>query len=536
MSEEKIIGKGTWIDKLASELIEREKKLGRNLDLIRVESGLGASGIPHIGSLGDAVRAYGVKLALENMGYKSELITYSDDLDGLRKVPEGLDVDENYIGTRVSKIPDPFGSCHDSYGSHMSSLLLDGLDNLGIKYIHKTAYETYKNDLLNDQILKILDKRKKIGDKIEELTGQQKFQDMVPYFPECKNCGKLYTTESYEYIKDEKKVLYRCKDSQMGSDWDKNKENKKYFGCGHEGESIIGKDLGKLAWKVEFAARWKAFDIRFEAYGKDIMDSVKVNDWISDEILDFNHPHHIRYEMFLDKGGKKISKSLGNVITSQKWLEFGNSKSILLLLYKRITGARELGFDDIPGLMNEYNELEDTYFGRIKVDNQAKLTKLKGLYEYVNLLNPPKQSSIHVNYRLLIELTKIFKENRSERVMKKLIDYGVIKNPEPEIKKLIEIAGNYSDEFDEQEKTEVSLDDTEKKALGILVAALEEEEDPEDIQNTIYQIAKANDVQPKNFFKILYQIILGTSRGPKIGPFITDIGRKQVAKTLSEYT
>ncbi len=204
-------------------------------------------------------------------------------------------------------------------------------------------------------------------------------------------------------------------------------------------------------------------------------------------------------------------------------------------MYKRITGARELGFDDIPSLMNEYNELEDTYFGRIKVDNQAKLTKLKGLYEYVNLLNPPKQSSIHVNYRLLIELTKIFKENRNERVMKKLIDYGVIKNPETEVEKLIEIAGNYSDEFDEQEKIEVELDDISKKALDKLVKALQAEEEPEDIQNTIYQIAKTNDVQPKDFFKILYQIILGTSRGPKIGPFITDIGRKQVAKTLSEY-
>jgi lysyl-tRNA synthetase class 1 len=538
MSKEKIIGKGTWIDKLASELIEREKILGRKLDLIRVESGLGASGIPHIGSLGDAVRAYGVKLALENQGYKSELIAYSDDLDGLRKVPEGLDVDVDNIGRRVSIIPDPFGSCHDSYGSHMSSLLLDGLDNLGIKYIHKTAYETYNEGLLNNQTLKILDERKKIGDKIEELTGQQKFQTSIPYFPECHNCKKLYTTKSYKYIKDEKKVLYRCKDSDIGyvpeRDKDKDK-NKKYFGCGHEGESIIGKDLGKLAWKVEFAARWKAFDIRFEAYGKDIMDSVKVNDWISDEILDFNHPHHVRYEMFLDKGGKKISKSLGNVITSQAWLKFGSPESILLLLYKRITGARELGFDDIPGLMNEYNELEDTYFGRIKVDNQAKLTKLKGLYEYVNLLNPPKQSSIHINYRLLIELTKIFKEDRNERVMKKLMDYGVIKNPEPEIEKLIEIAGNYSDEFDEQEKTEVNLNDISKKALGILVTALQEEEEPEDIQNTIYQIAKANGVQPKDFFKILYQIILGTSRGPKIGPFIIDIGRKQVAKTLSEY-
>jgi lysyl-tRNA synthetase class 1 len=266
------------------------------------------------------------------------------------------------------------------------------------------------------------------------------------------------------------------------------------------------------------------------------MDSVKVNDWISDEILQFPHPHHVKYEMFLDKGGKKISKSLGNVITAQKWLEFGTAKSILLLLYKRITGARELGFEDIPSLITEYNELEDIYFGRIKVDNQAKLTKSKGLYEYVNLLNPPKQPNTHVNYRLLIELTKIFKENRDERVMKKLLDYGVIKNPEPEIEELIRLAGNFSDEFDQQEKTHVNLQDNEKKALKILVDALNADEELEDIQNTIYQIAKSNDIEPKDFFKMLYQIILGTSRGPKIGPFISDIGRKQVAKKLSEYT
>jgi len=115
MTEQKIIGKGTWIDKLAFELIEREKQLGRNTDLIRVESGLGASGIPHIGSLGDAVRAYGVKLALENLGYKSELIAYSDDLDGLRKIPDGLQVIDENIGRRVSAIEDPYGECHDSY-------------------------------------------------------------------------------------------------------------------------------------------------------------------------------------------------------------------------------------------------------------------------------------------------------------------------------------------------------------------------------------------------------------------------------------
>ena len=527
MSEHEIIGKGTWIDKLASELLEREKTLGRNLDVLKVESGLGASGVPHIGSLGDAVRAYGVKLALENLGYKSELIAYSDDLDGLRKIPAGFpDSLEEHLAKPVSLIPDPYG-CHDSYGMHMSSILLDGLDKVGIKYEFRRAIDTYKQGLLKDQIHTILQNSTKIGDKISELVGQEKYQKYLPYFPVCANCNRLYTAESTEYIIDEKKVKYRCHDTEIGS--------KMIKGCGHEGEADITKDLGKLAWKVEFAARWTAFDIRFEAYGKDIMDSVKVNDWVADEILECPHPHHVKYEMFLDKGGKKISKSLGNVITTQKWLEFGTPKSILLLLYKRITGARELGFEDIPSLMSEYNELEDIYFGRIKMDNQAKVTKLKGLYEYVNLLNPPKQSSTHINYRLLIELTKIFKENREERVMKKLLDYGVIKEESIEIENIIKLAGNYSDEFDQQEKIEIELDDSTKKALKILVDTLGADKELEDIQNTIYQIAKSNNVQPKDFFKILYQIILGTSRGPKIGPFISDIGRKQVAKTLSEY-
>jgi len=291
MSDQKIIGKGIWIDKLAFELLEREKSLGRNLDLIRVESGLGASGIPHIGSLGDAVRAFGVKLALENFGYNSELIAYSDDLDGLRKIPEGFpDSLNEHLGKPVSSIPDPF-DCHDSYGMHMSSLLLEGLDELEIKYDFRSAKNTYEKGLLKDQIHTILINSKKIGEKIEELSGQEKYKNILPYFPVCENCGKLYTTESYEYLSNEHKVKYRCVDATISTNIVK--------GCGHEGESDITKGLGKLAWKVEFAARWQAFDIRFEAYGKDIMDSVKVNDWVADEILKFPHPNHVRYEMFL---------------------------------------------------------------------------------------------------------------------------------------------------------------------------------------------------------------------------------------------
>ncbi len=528
MSEQTVIGKGTWIDKLASELVEREKSIGRSTDLLRVESGLGASGIPHIGSLGDAVRAYGVKLALENFGYKSELIAYSDDLDGLRKIPEGFPESlSEHLAKPVSLIPDPF-DCHDSYGAHMSSLLLDGLDKLGIKYTFKRAKDTYSKGLLAEQIHVILSNAKKIGDKIADLVGQEKFQEYLPYFPVCPNCDRLYTAEATEYLSDERKVRFSCHDATIG--------DKTISGCGHKGEADISKDLGKLAWKVEFAARWQAFDIRFEAYGKDIMDSVKVNDWVSDEILKYPHPHHVKYEMFLDKGGKKISKSLGNVVTSQKWLQYGTPQSILLLLYKRITGARELGFDDIPSLMNEYNELENIFFKKIKIDNPARLVKSMGLYEYVNLLNPPKNPQVQVNYRLLVELGKIFKEDRVKRVMKKLIDYGAIKNSDPKIEQLIELAGNYADDFDQPAQIEITLDQKTKQALVELSELLKESNEPEDLQNSIYQIAKKHEVAPRDFFKVLYQIILGSTRGPKIGPFISDIGRAKISKMISNYT
>ena len=527
MEEREIIGRGTWIDKLAYELVEREKDLGRNLSMIKVESGLGASGIPHIGSLGDAVRAYGVKLALENLGYKSELIAYSDDMDGLRKIPEGFpDWLKEHIAKPVSFIPDPFG-CHDSYGLHMSSLLLDGLDKLGIKYKFQRGVDTYKNGLLKDQIHTILTNSKKIGEKITELVGQEKYQEALPYFPVCSNCGRLYTAEAYEYLPDERKIKYRCHETTIGS--------KILAGCGHDGIADITKDLGKLAWKVEFAARWQAFDVRFEAYGKDIMDSVKVNDWVADEILKFPHPHHVKYEMFLDKGGKKISKSLGNVVTSQAWLKYGTPKSILLLLYKRITGTREVGFEDIPALMDEYNELENIYFGKIKLDNETKTIRAKGLYEYVNLLDIPKNPSPYVNYRLLVQLCTIFREQRSQHVIKKLVEYGTIKESTPEMEELISLAGNYADDFDKPSKVEIQLDEITKQAIKNLVDMLTAEDEPLDLQNSIYQIAKNVGLQPKDFFETLYQIILASDRGPKIGPFIIDIGRKKVAHVLSEH-
>ena len=219
-------------------------------------------------------------------------------------------------------------------------------------------------------------------------------------------------------------------------------------GCGHEGAADITKGEGKLSWKVEFAARWSVLDIRFEAHGKELTDSVRINDWVSENVLSFPPPSHVVYELFQDKSGKKISKSVGNLVTPQKWLSYASSQSLLMMYFKRIVGARNISEEDIPQYMDEYDYLEDVYFGRVKEPNKMKEAKLKGLYYYVNLRHPPEKPSQHVPYTLLVELAKVAPaENAMEYVSKRLVDYRAVKEVDDGVKKRIEYALRWAQEY-----------------------------------------------------------------------------------------
>src|SRR6266487_4413640 len=530
-----IIGKGTWIDKIASSIINREIDIGRPLKFLSVESGLGASGFPHIGSLGDAVRAYGVSLAIKNLGYDSKLIAYSDDLDGLRKIPSGLPewlVD--YIGKPVSNIPDPVGQCHDSYGAHMSSLLLDALDRLEIKYEFTNAAKVYGNGTLTKQIDTILINALNLGNKIEEIVGQSKYKESLPYFPICESCGRLYVAHAEKYIEEERKVTYSCNGTRLG--------NNDVKGCGHTGEVPISTAKGKLAWKVEFAARWNALDIRFEAYGKDIMDSVRVNDWVSDAILHYPHPLHVKYEMFLDKGGKKISKSTGNVFTPQLWLRYGTPQSLLLLLFKRISGTRQIGHDDIASLMEEYDTCEDIYFGKKKEENEDKLIKIRGVYEYVNHLKPIDKPTQHVPYMLIVQQAHFFSgEDRIKKIYDRLLKYKVVTSLTPDLEQRIQLACNWADDHMTEEKFYVIMTEREKiiinRIANSIQTALNENSTlgPEEIQQLIYERSRQNDEQPKKIFKLMYRMLINSDSGPRLGGYIADLGIQRTLSILHSY-
>jgi lysyl-tRNA synthetase class 1 len=331
-----------------------------------------------------------------------------------------------------------------------------------------------------------------------------------------------------KFLPEENKVLYVCEGMEVKGRW--------IEGCGYKGEADITKGEGKLSWKGEFAARWKALDIRFEAYGKDIADSVRINDRICREILGYEPPLHARYEMFLDKSGRKISKSTGNVFTPQVWFRYGSPQSLLLLMLKRFVGTRTLDVTDIPFYMNELDYLEDIYFGKKLVRDEKERAKLQGLYAYCWVLKPPAKPSTHVPYNLLTFLAKMAPKGREEEfITEKLQSYRYLQKDQildENLKKRIEYAFNWIRDFEEIKETTVSLTTEEKKAIKELIKALQAEDEAEKIQNAIFNTAKKHNVKPARFFKTLYRILIGVPQGPRLGPYILAMGKQNVIKTL----
>jgi lysyl-tRNA synthetase class 1 len=409
----------------------------------------------------------------------------------------------------------------------MSSLLRDALDRCGIEYTFYSAKKAYREGLFNEQILKILENAERVAKIIKEELGQEKYTGVLPYFPICGGCGRIYTTRAYKYLPEEHRVLYAC-EGQVEI------RGQELEGCGFRGEADVLEGHGKLSWKSEFAARWQALSINFEAYGKDILDSVRVNDRICQDVLDYAPPYHIRYEMFLDKTGRKISKSAGNIFTPQVWLRYASPESLILLMLKRIVGARTLSVDDVPRYMMELDNLEEIYFGKKQIEDKYELTELKGLYEYVWRLRPPERPTTHVPYNLLVYLVKVApKEREKEYVLAKLEEYSHLHGEQTSgIDARLEYARNWTEDFAEIPEHIPTLAGAEADALRELIGAIKGQGSADGLQNSIFEVAKKHGIDPAEFFKVLYEILLGSQKGPRLGPYIEAMGRENVALAL----
>jgi len=502
------------------------------------ECGLGASGIPHVGSLGDGIRSYVVSLALKEKGNDALFQAYSDDRDGLRKIPYGFPSElKEYVGNPVSHIPDPFG-CHDSFGHHISSLLTDAFDTMGIEYRFQSSDEAYKAGTLDKEIALLLERHKEAGTIIRNVTGQEKYLTQYPYFAICEECGKIYTTRVTDFDSEAEIVSYVCDGEFVGKDSTTN-EDIVVKGCGARGTTHIRN--GKLAWKVEFAARWRAFDIAFEAFGKDILESVKVNDAICEQLLSYTPPVHAFYELFVERGGGKISKSKGNVFTPQRWLRYGAPESLILLMLKRLAYARVVDLEEIPKLMDEVNYLEDVYFGKVKVNNEKERMHLRRLYEYVKLLDVPETPSLSIPYSVIANIASVIPSdtpNRDEIIINilqnsKKAPSSLSEEQREDLMTMIRYATEWTNDAGGPMAHEpLELTEAEREALLQLIDVLGEGMDAEDIQNAVFTTAQEHDLKPAKFFKLLYYVLLGVQRGPRAGTLIKTIGVQRACQII----
>ncbi len=510
-----------WLDKIARDIIEREERLDRKIDVLRVESGIGASGFPHIGSVGDSLRAYGVKLALENLGYKSELIAYSDDRDGLRKVPAGVPKEySKYLGIPVSEIPDPWG-CHSSYGEHMSSMLIEALEKLGIEFTFISGTEAYKSGLLDEQVSKLLANSERVDRIIREEVGSSKPEGWIHYWPRCEKCGRIYTTRVIKVIPEEGKVIYAC-----------DQEFKGIKGCGYIGEASYLKGDGKLSWKGEFAARWAALGIVFEPHGKDITDSFRVNARIAREVLDYEPPMTVMYEMFLDSTKRKISKSAGNVITPQMWMEFSPPEALRMIMFKRYHSTRSISLQSSPLYINELENGIRKYHNLDKIKSKRDKITLKRLMEYTYLMRGVPAPWPYRYTAVLNVITMLPKDMEFDALLRVAADliskYYDVKPEsllnEEMFRKYVYYAKNYVENFGTAEIKSVEVKDSVLNAIDLFVRKLKGDMKEEDIQNLAFDTARKLEVPIRTFFQTIYMMLLGQPQGPKLGPLIRRIG------------
>lgn len=524
-----------WLDTVAKNVVERGKRLGRSLDVLRVESGIGASGFPHIGSVGDSLRAYGVKLALESMGYRSELIAYSDDRDGLRKVPAGVPEDySKYLGMPVSEIPDPLG-CHPSYGEHMSSMLVDALERLGVEFTFVSGTEAYRSGLLDEQVRKLIEESRKVDAIVREEVGSSKTEGWVYYWPKCENCGRIYTTRVIKVLPDSGKLIYACDQGFKG-----------VKGCGHVGEASYLRGEGKLSWKGEFAARWSALGIVFEPHGKDIADSFRVNSRIAREILGYEPPLTVRYEMFLDRTGRKISKSAGNVITPQMWMDLSPPEALRMLMFKRYHGTRSVSLQKSPLYINELELNLRKYHGMERVGSERDRITLRRLMEFTYLMEGVPYPPPYRYATVLNVISMLPTDLELEEVFKIAVDlvskyYGLSEEDlasDPLFKSYVGYAYRYVRYFGSRGRKALEIDEKVFEAINSFLEEISPKMSADEIQSKAFDVVRRTGLSPRDFFSTIYMVILDQPQGPKLGPLISRLGVQRFkeiwAKSIEE--
>lgn len=501
--------------------IEANKVLKRhNYDLNHLytfESGFGPSGFPHIGTFGEVVRTEFIINALKEFGFKTKLIVFSDDLDGLRKVPEGMpEWLKNHLGKPVSKIPDPYGEC-SSFSEYMNNKLKDMLKWMEIDYYFKSSKETYENGEFDDAIKILLRNYRKLEEIIAPTLSKETLKNWHPFFPICEECGKVLTTVVKEVNLEDNSVQYSC-----------TKNHGEISGCGYEGLQTALKGHGKMTWRVDWPLRWYALGVDYELYGKDLIESFIIGKKIMNRIFQAKEPENMFYEMFLDEDGTKISKSKGKGLTVEEWLRYGIIESLYLLIYRKPQKAKELSFKIIPSYVDDIVSISKDYHKDPHIEEHE--------FNFITNFHAKEKKIPDISYMLICNLMTALKSDDKELIKEYLSKQKGLTNEHLTsnfLNDLIGKAGRFYQDFISDRKHEIAFSNEDIFCLGQFVGLLYTELTAEKIHNSVYEIAQRNKIKPQHFFKIIYLALIEQDRGPRLGSFVKMIGQDKIIEIIS---
>ena len=496
-----------WPFEEARRLLKRFDKKPPEKGYVLFETGYGPSGLPHIGTFGEVLRTTMIRRAFEVISdIPTKLICFSDDLDGMRKVPGNLpqqDMLAGHLQKPLTSVPDPFEE-FESFGHHNNAMLRRFLDTFGFQYEFISATEFYRSGEFDDTLRRACEKYDDIMEVMLKSLREERRQTYSIFLPIHPETGRVMYVPMKNVDAARGEITF---DDETGREWTL---------------PVTGGNV-KFQWKPDFGARWAALGVDFEMYGKDHSTNTPIYDKIC-RILGAPAPEHFVYELFLDDQGQKISKSSGNGISIDEWLSYASTESLSYFMFQKPKTAKRLYFDVIPKAVDEYHQQLRAY------PNQDEKAQLANPVYHIHAGGTVPASTMVVPFSMLLNLASAAGAEDTETMWGFIKRYAPDASPEThaDLDQAAGFAVRYYNDFVKPAKTFRAPDDQERGAIEDLanrLAAHDGATDDETLQTLVFAVGKDHGFDPlRNWFKALYEVLLGQSQGPRFGGFIALYG------------